>query len=126
VLDTRPNQPFPPYAPVLLRAVGDAAPKESWITIDMPWAEAWYGDHASLWLPDTISDFNVIYDSYNQSSLLIITPIMAAEPASTLLTGEYKDWLPFVTIGAPPENFPLSRVYDPKIKDSIGYTIWQH
>ena len=125
MVDTRSNQAFPPYAPTFLRAIGDFIPKENWVTTDMPWAEAWYGNHASLWLPDTIADFNEIYDTYNPSGVLILTPVLESEPATTLLTGEDKDWLPFVTGGNAPADFPLARPVEPKLKDSIGYSIWQ-
>ena len=126
VFDTRTNQPYPPYAPTFLRAIGDIVPKENWIATDMPWAEAWYGNHTSLWLPDSVSDFNEIYDTHNSSAVLVLTQVLENEPATTILTGEYKDWLPFVTGGTAPPGFPLSRAVEPKVKDTIGYSIWQH
>ena len=124
VIDTRGNQPYPPYAPTFLRAAGDSMPRETWLTTDMPWAEAWYGNHASLWLPDTVGDFNEIYDTYNSTSLLFLTQVLEGAPATTLISGEYKDWLPFVTGGNPPEGFPLMRPAEPKLKDTIGYSVW--
>ena len=85
--------------------------------------QAWYGDRTSLWLPDTLGDFNEIYDNYNQTGILVITPATLGAPASTLTSGEYKDWLPFVSGGAVPEHFPLS-AHAPGGAGQIEYFIW--
>jgi len=130
LLDSRGNRPYPPYSPPALHAIGDYVSKtdkpnrpDDWVTTDLPWASAWYGDHPSLWLPDTLADFNEIYDNYNQTAMLVITPVTLSMPGSTLTSGEYKDWLPFVSGGAVPEHFPLS-AHAPGGAGTIEYFIW--
>lgn len=107
LLDARGNRVYPPYVPASLRAMGDYVQKDEWITADMPWAVAWYGDRSSVWLPDTLADFNEIYDDYNESGLLLITPVLLGTPATTFTSGEYKEWYPFISGGALPAHFPL-------------------
>ena len=114
------KRPYPPYVPGSIRAMGYyvgglngdgtvSKPRiDQWITSDMPWAVAWYGDRGSVWLPDTLADFNDIYDDYNNSGLLLITPVLLSEPTMTFTSGEYKEWFPFVAGGALPPHFPLS------------------
>jgi len=109
-LTTSPNvyYSFPPYMPPLIKAYGQFAQPDEWITTDMPWATAWYADRASLWLPDSISDFESFHDNICPTGILLLTPVTWSEPVSTFTTGEYKDWLPLVA-GLPlPTNFPLS------------------
>jgi hypothetical protein len=123
LLDARGNRTYPPYSPPALRAIGNYVHTEDWITTDMPWASAWYGDHTSLWLPDTLLDFEEIYDDYNNSGLLVLTPVTLQAPASTLTSGEYKDWMPFITGVNIPPHFPLdSRA--PSGAGMIEYFIW--
>jgi hypothetical protein len=112
---------YPPYAPAFLRYIGGVVKPETWITTDMPWAVAWYGDHAALWLPDKMKDFDTIYDEYCPSALLLLTPLTLDKPASNLLTGEDADWLPLVMNPTGPEDFPLN-VRAKKI--NIDYIIW--
>jgi hypothetical protein len=98
---------YPPYAPPSIAQLGTVVHPDLWITTDMPWATAWYGDHSSLWLPDTVHDFEEIYDNYSGSGLLLISPVLLGQPATTLTTGEYKDWFTFVAGYNPPAHFPL-------------------
>jgi len=99
---------FPPYMPPLIKAFGQLAQPDEWVTSDMPWATAWYADRASLWLPDSISDFQNLHDNVCPTGVLLLTPVTWAEPISTIKTGENKDWINFV-VGLPvPTNFPLA------------------
>ncbi len=114
---------YPPYSPVYIRYLSHFTHPEGWITTDMPWATAWYGDRASLWLPDTIADFNRIHDDINASDILLLTPVSLARPADDLISGEEKDWFPFISGNIAPADFPLnSRV--PPIKNGPDYIIW--
>ena len=98
---------YPPYSPPSISQLGLVVHNDVWVTTDMPWAMAWYGNHASLWLPDTVHDFEDIYDNYCGSGLLLLTPVLLSQPATTLTSGEYKDWFSFVSGYNPPVHFPL-------------------
>ena len=54
---------FPPYWPPAIKVFGQLTRPDEWMTTDMPWATAWYADRASLWLPDSISDFESLHDN---------------------------------------------------------------
>ena len=99
---------FPPYMPPVIKSIGQYAQPDEWVTSDMPWATAWYADRASLWLPDSISDFVKLHDDVCPTGILLLTPVSWSEPVSTFTSGEYKDWLPFVAELPAPSNFPLS------------------
>jgi hypothetical protein len=101
---------FPPYMPPWINIASHYAEPNEWVTSDMPWACAWYGDHASLWLPDSVSEFVNIHDNVNPSGVIILTPVTWAKPVSNLTTGEDKDWLPFVILNtsAIAPDFPLN------------------
>jgi hypothetical protein len=73
----------------------------------MPWATAWYGDHASLWLPDAVTDFTNINDNISESALILFTPETIGRPMTNLTSGEQKDWLPYILGMNIPDNFPL-------------------
>jgi 4-amino-4-deoxy-L-arabinose transferase-like glycosyltransferase len=99
---------YPPYLPPLISYAGRGNAPENWIASDMPWATAWYGDHASLWLPETPADFTQINDNTNELSMILFTPITMGEPVTNLTSGEMKAWLPYaLALAAPPETFPL-------------------
>ena len=95
---------FPPYMPPLIKSFGQYAQTDEWVTSDMPWATAWYADRASLWLPDSLSDFQNFHDNVCPTGVLLLTPVSWSSPFSTFTTGEYKDWLPFATQGAGDRN----------------------
>jgi len=98
---------YPPYSPGTLDYLGHLTQPEEWITSDMPWATAWYADHASLWVPDSLADFEHLHDNVCPTGLLLFTPVTLDAPVTNLTSGEYKDWLPFVVGAAPPPSFPL-------------------
>ncbi len=99
---------FPPYMPPLIKAYGQFAEPDEWVTSDMPWATAWYADRASVWLPDSISDFQKLNDNLCPTGILLLTPVTWSEPISTFTIGEYKDWFPFIAGLPTPPGFPLS------------------
>ena len=100
---------FPPYVPPTIKIVSNYAEPNEWVTTDMPWATAWYGDHASLWLPDSVNYFVNIYDNVNPSGVILFTPVTWSKPMSNVTTGENKEWQPFVNlnVNAIPPVFPL-------------------
>lgn len=114
---------WPPYWPVTIKLVSQMAQPDEWVTSDMPWATAWYGDRASLWLPDQISDFENFHDNICPTGMLIFTPVTWEGPISNITTGEYKDWYPLMTAIGVPTNFPLGEHYVMQGKIP-GYTLW--
>jgi 4-amino-4-deoxy-L-arabinose transferase-like glycosyltransferase len=126
---------FPPYMPPLIKTYGQFAQPDEWVTTDMPWATAWYADRASLWLPDSITDFQNFHDNVCPTGILLLTPVTWSQPLSTFTTGEYKDWLPFiVALPAPPTipfvaglsvptNFPLT-VHTMTAPGGPDYSLW--
>jgi hypothetical protein len=66
--------------------IAQFAQPEEWATSDMPWASAWYADQASLWLPDSINDFDMIHDSICPTGVLFLTPVTWSQPVDNLNT----------------------------------------
>lgn len=124
---------FPPYLPPAIRVIAQFAQPDEWVTSDMPWASAWYADRASLWLPDSISDFETIHDSICPTGVLFLTPVTWSKPVDNLTLGEDKDWLAFywqsTAPGAQnssmpgPQNFPL-RAHTVTPAGGPEYSIW--
>jgi hypothetical protein len=97
---------YPPYIPPYISYVTRVSPLNEWMVSDIPWATAWYGDRPSLWLPDTILEFNHLHDDICSSSLMLITPETLSKPMLNLTSGEQKEWLPLIQ-GTIPDTFPL-------------------
>jgi len=122
---------WPPYWPYTIKLIGQLSQPDEWVTSDMPWATAWYGDRASLWLPDSVTDFENFHDNVCPTGILLFTPVTWEAPVSNLTTGEYKDWFTLMTVGGIPinsptplpQNFPLTEhfVMPGKVP---GYTMW--
>jgi hypothetical protein len=122
---------WPPYWPYTIKMVSQLSQPDEWVTSDMPWATAWYGDRASLWLPDSITDFENFHDNVCPTGLLLFTPVTWNAPASNITTGEYKEWFTLMAVGgmplnssiAVPQNFPLTEhlVMPGKVP---AYTMW--
>jgi 4-amino-4-deoxy-L-arabinose transferase-like glycosyltransferase len=121
-----PYYAFPPYWPPLIKAFSQFAQPEEWVTTDMPWATAWYGDRASLWMPDSIADFENLNKNVCPTGLLLLTPVSWAEPVSTFTSGEYKDWAGFISFSGdflPPADFPLT-VHSMTPAGGPDYAVW--
>jgi 4-amino-4-deoxy-L-arabinose transferase-like glycosyltransferase len=114
---------FPPYWPPTIKTVAQLAQPDEWVTTDMPWATAWYGDRASLWLPDSLTDFENFHDNVCPTGMLLLTPVTWDAPMSNITTGEYKDWFPIITGVGVPQNFPLPEHY-PTPGKIPSYTLW--
>jgi hypothetical protein len=114
---------YPPYAPFYIKFLGQAVHSDDWVTTDMPWAIAWYADRPSLWLPDTVDEFDRISVDYCSSGMLLLTPVILSEPVSNLTSGGDKDWFPFIYGTTAPTGFPLStRVSIPN--SGLAYIVW--
>jgi hypothetical protein len=97
---------YPPYIPPYISYVARVSPVSQWVTSDIPWATAWYGDRPSLWLPDSIDDFDDLNDNVCPSAIMLLTPETFSKPMLNLTSGEQKAWLPLI-LGNIPETFPL-------------------
>jgi hypothetical protein len=116
--------PFPPYWPPAIKSFGQMTNSDEWVTTDMPWATAWYADRASLWLPDSIADFESLHDNVCPSGILLLTPATWSQPIYTIQSqGEYKDWFSFVLGQPAPSAFPLS-VHTTTGSGGPQYSIW--
>ena len=122
---------WPPYWPYSIKMIAQLSQPDEWVTTDIPWATAWYGDRASLWLPDQVSDFENFHDNVCPTGMLLITPETSDAPLGNITTGEYKEWFSLITVGSfplnstipAPQNFPLTEhfVMPGKVP---GYTLW--
>jgi hypothetical protein len=114
---------WPPYSPPLIRSFAGFTQPDEWVTTDMPWATAWYGDRASLWLPDSITDFENFHDNVCPTGIILFTPVSWDRPFDDFRNGEDKDWFPYAAGLGAAENFPLQvHVATPgKIPD---YMLW--
>ncbi len=103
------SNPYPPYWPPLISQVSSWLTPREVICTDMPWATAWYGDRVSILLPKDVDDFYEINDEMGQYiSGIYVTAITKNKPfAKDLLTGSEKSWLPIITGGRIPPDFPL-------------------
>ena len=75
-----PYYNYPPYLPPILSYVTHLSPGDQWVTSDMPWATAWYGDRPPLWVPDSVTDFTNINDNVCESSMILFTPLTLEKP----------------------------------------------
>jgi len=113
---------YPPYLPGAIDYLGRLAQPDEWVTTDMPWATAWYSDRASLWLPDSLADFEHLHDNVCPTGLLFFTPVTLDSPVTNLTSGEYKDWFTFIVGAKPPPSFPLQT---PLVRRATPeYIIW--
>lgn len=107
LVNSKGRFPYPPYYCFFITQTAQMAHPDEWVTSDMPWATAWYGDRASLWLPDSIKDFYTFHDDDCPTGILLLTPVTLDGPMTNLLLGEYKDWYPVFPAFNPPPEFPL-------------------
>jgi hypothetical protein len=114
---------FPPYMPPVVKQFAQFAQPDEWVTSDMPWATAWYGDRASLWVPDSLAEFENFHDNVCPSGVLLFTPVTWTQPISSIIAGEYKDWLPLVMGFNAPANFPLA-IHTVTGPGGPDYSIW--
>jgi hypothetical protein len=102
------NYNYPPYFPPGITQITKWVHPDEWMTSDMPWATAWYGDRASIWLPDSIKDFENLHDEICPTGVLLLTPVTLDAPVSNLISGEYRDWYPLLFGPNLPPGFPLT------------------
>ena len=119
---------WPPYCPPIIALMNKWMAPNEIIASDMPYAVAWYADRKSVWLPNSVEDFNAIND-YNQLGMqingLYLTPVtsrLALFP--NVASGEYKNWSGIILRnGQALAKFPLkSFVPLPISGESIFYS----
>jgi hypothetical protein len=118
---------FPPYLPPFVNMIGRFAAPDEWVTTDMPWATAWYADRASLWLPDTVNDFENFHDNVCPTGILLLTPVTLDQSTADLRSGEFKDWYPLVFQNSLPPQFPLNEhgIFQPG-RPGSDYSMWSN
>ncbi|MCE0499635.1 MAG: phospholipid carrier-dependent glycosyltransferase [Methylacidiphilales bacterium] len=121
---------FPPYLPPVINGIARMAAPDEWVTTDMPWATAWYADRASLWLPDSITDFENFHDNVCPTGMLLLTPVSLDQSTTELRAGEFKDWYALyeqaIFNNSTPPQFPLSKfaIYPIRIGLGYDYMMW--
>jgi hypothetical protein len=104
---------FPPYYPKVIEMLSDNFDQRDIICSDMPWAVAWYADRNSLWLPQSITDFNELNDyRFSQKVTgLFLTPESGYRGLLNEIAGdngEYREWAQFIMrTPRANSNFPL-------------------
>ncbi len=116
---------YPPYIPPAITQISKWAQPDEWVTTDMPWATAWYGDRASLWQPDSTKDFYHLNDDVCPTGILLLGPVTLDAPLDNLVSGEYKDWLPMFLGTGLPEKFPLT-AHTNFIASGFSYFVWSN
>ena len=111
---------YPPYLPPYIKQFGEMSQVDEWVTSDMPWATAWYADRPSLWLPDSIADFQNLHENVCPTGILLLTPVTTSKPLSTYTSGEYKDWFPLIAGLPTPAGFPLNS----HLPTGFEYNVW--
>lgn len=110
-----PRQPvvFPPYYPNVISGLSEWFDQRDIICTDMPWATAWYADRNSLWLPQTITDFNELNDYRFNGHItgLFLSPESGYRGLLNEIAGEtseYREWSQFIMrVPRANANFPL-------------------
>ena len=73
---------------------------------DLPWAEAWYANAPSIWLPATREDFLKIHDRINPVFSILFTPVSSdVKMYSEMLNdnSEWKAWADLIRRQKPPD-----------------------
>lgn len=110
-----PKQPvvFPPFYPPIIVQLGEWYDQKDIICSDMPWAIAWYADRNSLWLPQTITDFDELntYRFNFRITGLFLSPESGYRGLLNEIAGdgaEYHEWRDFIMRAQRANsNFPL-------------------
>jgi len=106
---------YPPYEGGTCAAMAGLFSQDATFASDIPWAMAWYGDRATVWLPRTQAEYTAINDEIRFISAVYITQatlqnLSALELSQNLSGGNPQHWLRFFPIMAPPADFPLKSV----------------
>ena len=108
LLPPRATTPYPPYMPPYIAYVCALLEPDEVLCTDIPEATAWYGDRASIQLPQTMDEFYAIHDFRYTISGLYLTPVTGNKPYHSILRqGREQDWFPLLEQQIP-TDFPLT------------------
>ena len=107
----KPAVRYPPYIPPYLAVLRSWMQPNEITASDMPWAVAWYSDRHSVWLPDTVKNFNDLNDYKKLGgniAAIYLTPISGSSNKwGDIVRGEYRDWAGIIQRTGSLEKFPL-------------------
>jgi hypothetical protein len=113
--------PYPPYFPPFIAYASRLMAPDEVMCTDIPWATAWYGNRASLLLPQTRGEFLEIVARLPRLNALYLTQRTANRPyVGALVSGADRSWLPLLDRRLPPD-FPLTQGIDfpPGTRDQL-------
>jgi hypothetical protein len=116
---------YPPYLPPYISILNQWMKPNEIIASDMPWAVAWYADRRSLWLPDTVAQFNEFHDFGTLGGPvngIYLTPVSGTEnKMGDIIKGDYREWARFILHNTDLKNFPLRWVAGLGIEDECVF-----
>lgn len=108
LLANPPRVNWPPYVPPLVARFSAWLQPDEAMASDMPWASAWYGSRASLLLPESIEQFELIGSERLLGRPLVgiyLTPVSGDGRAyGDIVNGRYREWARFVLREVRPED----------------------
>ncbi len=124
---------YPPYYPPLAQQVAGWMQEDELMMSDMPWAVAWYGDRACLWVTlgyGEGSDFFAVNDYQKPIKALYLTPLTTnARFVSQMVKGQEFAWGRFLLDSLMrtnvPSGFPLKEAPRGFLPDHLFLTDWQ-
>jgi hypothetical protein len=100
--------PYPPYNARAIHMFTEPFEEGELFCTDIPWATAWYGGQASLYIPVAVDDFFFIHDRIQPVAGLYFTMASRNLPyQSHLRQGSYREWLSIMERSGLPRGFPL-------------------
>jgi len=92
VLPEPPPFSYPPnYPPIFIFMRSWFEPNELQAS-DLPWAEAWYSNTPTLWIPSTREDFLKIHDRVNPVFSILFTPMSSDVKMYSQMLSENSEW----------------------------------
>jgi hypothetical protein len=122
---------YPPYHPQAIQTWSAWLKENETSMSDVPWAAAWYGQHQSIWLTQTLQpEFFNINDYQKQISLLYLTRVTTDRRfASQWLTGPEQTWglfmLDCIMRNQVPSFFPLRKTQSGWLPDQMVLSDWE-
>src|SRR5262249_48175890 len=122
---------YPPYHPQAIQTWSAWLMENEMSMSDLPWAAAWYGQHQSVWMTQTLQpEFFNINDYQKQISLLYLTRVTTDRRfASQWLTGPEQTWglfiLDCVMRNKVPAYFPLRKTQSGWLPDQMVLSDWE-
>ena len=92
MLPEPPPFSYPPnYPPIFIFMRSWFEPRELQAS-DIPWAEAWYTDAPTLWIPATREDFLKIHDRVAPVFSILFTPVSSDVKMYSQMLGDDSEW----------------------------------